>query len=130
MFAPIKKAAAVTALALAVGGFTLGEPAHAGGQRQTAAKAVSATPPTATETVARSAAADPGRYLVDGARIHSQASTSSSTVGYGYTNHSVNVSCRKAIGDHDWYYHTDTTTNVTGWGRDDVIVPFFEVGYC
>jgi hypothetical protein len=30
----------------------------------------------------------------------------------------------------EWFYHTDTTTNVTGWSRYDVLVPFYAVGDC
>ncbi|MET9499631.1 hypothetical protein [Streptomyces sp. NPDC006552] len=71
-----------------------------------------------------------GHYLVDGARIHTQPSTGSTTVGYGYTRHSVTVQCRRVVAGQEWFHHTDTTTGVTGWGRWDVVVPYIAVGDC
>lgn len=79
---------------------------------------------------ANSAQSEIGRYLVDGARIHTQPSTGSTTVGYGYTSHSVTVICRRVVSGSEWYYHTDNTTHVTGWGRYDVVLPYLQVGDC
>jgi hypothetical protein len=67
---------------------------------------------------------------VDGARIHTQPSTGSTTVGYGYGSHSVTVHCERVVAGQEWFYHTDNTTNVTGWGRYDVVVPYLAVGSC
>lgn len=85
---------------------------------------------TAAPAKAVVAQASPGRYLVDGARIHTQPNTGSTTVGYGYGNHDVTVHCGRVVAGQEWYYHTDNTTHVTGWGRYDVVVPYLAVGTC
>ncbi|MEU6389371.1 hypothetical protein [Streptomyces sp. NPDC046939] len=93
---------------------------------QTAPAAHAAAAPAKTLGAQSSA----GRYLVDGARIHTQPSTTSTTVGYGYGSHSVTVHCRRVVAGQEWFYHTDNTTRVTGWGRYVVVVPFIAVGDC
>ncbi|WP_189815033.1 hypothetical protein [Streptomyces olivaceoviridis] len=85
---------------------------------------------TAAPAKAFGAQSSPGRYLVDGARIHTQPNTSSTTVGYGYGSHDVTVHCGRVVAGQEWYYHTDNTTHVTGWGRYDVVVPYLAVGTC
>ncbi|MFD5079993.1 SH3 domain-containing protein [Streptomyces sp. NPDC058371] len=79
---------------------------------------------------AYSAQSQAGRYLTDGARIHTQPSTGSTVVGYGYQTHVVTVHCRRVVAGAEWFYHTDNATNVTGWGRYDVVVPYVAVGNC
>ncbi|MEV1026467.1 SH3 domain-containing protein [Streptomyces sp. NPDC050264] len=77
-----------------------------------------------------SAQSESGRYLTDGARIHTQPSTTSTVVGYGYQTHVVTVICRRVVAGQEWFYHTDNATGVTGWGRYDVVAPYIAVGNC
>nr|WP_239091857.1 hypothetical protein [Streptomyces sp. SID14478] len=86
--------------------------------------------PVAAPAKTLGAQSSAGHYLVDGARIHTQPSTGSTTVGYGYTSHDVTVQCRRVVAGQEWFHHTDTTTGVTGWGRWDVVVPYIAVGDC
>ncbi|MFI7386657.1 hypothetical protein [Streptomyces sp. NPDC049813] len=97
-----------------------------------AATARSAPPAHAVAAPAKTlgAQSSAGHYLVNGARIHTRPSTGSTTVGYGYTSHGVTVQCRRVVAGQEWFYHTDTTTGVTGWGRYDVVVPYIVVGDC
>lgn len=89
------------------------------------------TPAQRAQTVTTlSAQSEAGRYLTDGARIHTQPSTSSTVVGYGYQTHVVTVLCRRVVAGAEWFYHTDNATGVTGWGRYDVVVPYVAVGDC
>ncbi|MEV0224900.1 hypothetical protein [Streptomyces sp. NPDC050704] len=83
-----------------------------------------------TDAGTRVAQDEPGRYLVDGARIHTRADPSSTTVGYGYTSHDVTVHCRVVVNEEEWFRHTDTTTGVTGFSRYDVLVPWVAVPDC
>jgi hypothetical protein len=89
-----------------------------------------AAPQAVVTATAFSAQSQSGRYLTDGARIHTQPSTGSTVVGYGYQTHVVTVHCRRVVAGAEWFYHTDNATNVTGWGRYDVVVPYVAVGNC
>ncbi|MFD7003980.1 hypothetical protein ACFWA5_49105 [Streptomyces mirabilis] len=96
---------------------------------QTPATTITATPAGGKATPVHTLS-QAGHYLVNGARIRTSPSTGSTTVGYGYTSHNATVYCRRVVGGVEWFYHTDTTTNVSGWSRYDVLVPFYAVGDC
>ncbi|MPY62240.1 hypothetical protein [Streptomyces spongiae] len=73
----------------------------------------------------------PGRYRVDGARIRTRPDLASPTVGKGYTSQGSTAHCRVVINDQEeWYHHTNTATNVTGWSRHDVLIPVWAVPDC
>jgi hypothetical protein len=117
----------VSAVAVAVIALTAPSPAvaaTAGGTPQFGGKATRVTDTSAAQDPS------PGRYLVDGARIHTRPDLASTTVGKGYTSQDSTVHCRAVINDEEWFYHTNAATNVTGWSRWDVLVPWRAVSDC
>lgn len=117
----------MSAVAVAVIALTAPSPAvaaTAGGTPQFDGKGTRVTDTSAAQDPS------PGRYLVDGARIHTRPDLASTTVGKGNTSQDSTVHCRAVINDEEWFYHTNVATDVTGWSRWDVLVPWRAVSDC